>query len=140
MTDTLSLGWSRADADRKITTYRRLLGLALILQTAIAVAFLFWPGWALSIIGLDAYTAGEWPRVWAGMLLLANLFQIPAWRDPVHQRFPNVVAVTGRALMVVIYLALGGGFLWFALFDGLFCLLLGLTYHRLVIAELMTRP
>ena len=140
MTDTLSIGWTRAAADAKIATYRRILGLALILQSLIALVFLFWPDWAAGLVGLDPLMGTAWPRVWAGMVLMASAFQIPAWRNPVHQRFANLVAVAGRALMVVIYLALGGAFLWFALFDAVFCGLLAWGYHRLVLAELMNRP
>ena len=140
MTDTLSIGWTRAAADAKISTYRRILGIALILQSLIALIFLVCPTWATGVVGFDPQMGSQWPQVWAGMVLMVSAFQIPAWRDPVHQRFPNVVAVAGRALMAVIYLALGGAFLWFALFDAVVCGLLAWGYHRLVLAELMTRP
>jgi len=139
MTETLSIGWTRARADRRIAAYRRLLLLVLSVQSLIALIVLVWPGWALGLVDL-ARLGTDWPRAWAGMVLMASAFQVAAWSNPVHQRFPSIVAVLGRALMALIFLSLGGGFLWFALFDGVFCVLLAIGFHRLVIAELMTRP
>ena len=140
MSDSLSIGWTRAQADGRRRSYKRLLGLNLILQTLIAVMILFWPDFSLGLVGFDSNSIGDWPRIWAGMLLLVNAFQVPGYIEPVYQRWPNVIGVIGRALMVVIYLFLGGAFLIFAAFDGLFGLLLALFYHRLILAELSTRP
>ena len=42
--------------------------------------------------------------------------------------------------MVLVYLTLGGGFLWFAAFDLAFAVALSLLYLNLLKAELMSRP
>ena len=42
--------------------------------------------------------------------------------------------------MAILYLLLGGGLLWLALFDGDFAVALYILFRRLVVAELQTRP
>ncbi|WP_305985024.1 hypothetical protein [Roseibium sp. MMSF_3544] len=140
MTDTLSLGWSEADARKKRDGYVRLLGINLALQSLIALWVLIYPWFFLSVLGLESDAAGQWARVWAAMVLMASAFQLPGLIDPLTQRLPCVVGVIGRAFMAVVFLCLGGGFIWLALFDGIFAILLFLAFQRAVISELQTRP
>ena len=141
MTDSLSIGWTRAEADRALKAYRRLYGFNLALQSLGALFVLIWPAVLLDIVNLPAPEAAtDWVRVWAMMVLLASAFQIPGYLDPIFNRLPNVIGITGRAVMAILYLLLGGGFLWLALFDGVFAVALYILFRRLVIAELQTRP
>ena len=141
MTDSLSIGWTRAEADRALKTYRRLYGFNLALQSLGALAVLIWPAALLDLVNLPTPEAAtDWARIWAMMVLLASAFQIPGYLDPVFNRLPNVIGIIGRAAMAILYLLLGGGFLWLALFDGVFAVALYILFRRLVIAELQTRP
>ncbi len=141
MTDSLSIGWTRSEADKALKTHRRLYGFNLVLQSLIAVVALIWPAALLGLVGLDHPDAViDWARVWAAMVLMASALQVPGYLDPIHNRIPNVVGVLGRGGMAVLFLSLGGGFLWLAAFDGVFAVALYVTYRRLVIAELQTRP
>ena len=47
MTDALSIGWTRAQAATQHTAYRRVLGFALIVQTALGLIALAAPVWVL---------------------------------------------------------------------------------------------
>ncbi len=140
MTDTLSIGWTRAQADNRIKSHRRLFGIVLALQIVIGALFLFCPAFSLGVVGLPAGAENPWPSVWGATLIFVTVMQIPGALDPVRQRYPNVIAVLGRALMVATFVAHGGPFLWFAAFDAVFGVLIFLSFRRLVIAELMTRP
>ena len=46
----------------------------------------------------------------------------------------------GRLWMAATWFVIGGGFVWFGLFDLLFAVLLAWLYYRYCVAELMTRP
>ena len=140
MTDTLSAGWTRSRADERIKMHRRVLGLALVLQVIIGALFLFCPAFSLGFIGLPAGAENPWPSIWGATLIFVTVMQIPGALNPVHQRYPNLIAVLGRALMVATFVAHGGQFLWFAAFDAVFGVLIYLSFRRLVIAELMSRP
>ncbi len=140
MTDTLSIGWTRAQADNRIKSHRRLFGFVLALQIVIGGLFLFCPAFSLGVVGLPVGAENPWPSVWGATLIFVTVMQIPGALDPVRQRYPNVIAVLGRALMVATFVAHGGPFLWFAAFDAVFGVLIFLSFRRLVIAELMTRP
>jgi hypothetical protein len=140
MTDSLSIGWTRAKADGRRAVYRRLFGFNLILQSLIAVFVLVNPTVPLDFLGLSGGDAEDWIRVWAGMVLLASALQLPGFLEPIFNRLPNVVGILGRLGMAILFLSLGGGFLWLAAFDAVFAVLLFLTYRRAIIAELQTRP
>lgn len=66
--------------------------------------------------------------------------QIPASKEPVRRRWSNLVGIAGRLVLGVVYLLLGGGYLWLALIEASSALLLVHLYYRLGRAELMSRP
>ena len=60
--------------------------------------------------------------------------------NPGFRRAPNVIGILGRLWMAIIWTFCGGGFLWLALFDFVFFLILALLYLRFLQATLMSRP
>ena len=140
MSNSLSLGWTQSIAARRLSSHQRIFGLALALQLIIGAVFLFCPSYALSVVGLDTAMGPEWPSIWGATLIFVTTMQIPGVLNPVRQRYPNVIAVLGRGLMVLTFLSHGGPFLWFAAFDAVFAVLLAIGFRRVVITELMTRP
>ena len=140
MSDSLSTGWTRAEADARIEAHRRVFALALALQIVIGLLFLLFPTFSLRTVGLDVAMGPEWPSIWGATLIFVTVMQIPGAIDPVTQRWANVVAVAGRLLMVATFAWHGGPFWVFAIFDLVFAVLLYLGFRRLVIAELMSRP
>jgi len=140
MSNSLSLGWTRSVAARRLSSHQRVFGLALILQLIIGAIFLFCPSYALSFVGLDTAMGPEWPSIWGATLIFVTTMQLPGVLNPVRQRYPNVIAILGRILMVLTFASHGGPFLWFAAFDAIFALLLALGFRHVVITELMTRP
>lgn len=128
------IGWSRAEAARRLTGYRRLLGVSLVLQFAVGVALLVNPAW------LSGAPAASFVRI-LGLILvpLGGIYAV-GWFDPIRTRWPNILSVVGRCATSALYLALGGKFLWLAAFDLAFAAALGWSYWQACRAELMTRP
>lgn len=140
MDQTLTLGWTRAEAVSRRSAYRRILGVNLVLHVVIALTMICVPSTLAEIVGMAAPQPTGWLRALGGMLLLATILYVPGYLDPVRVRSPNVIGIAGRFAMALLYLLLGGGFLWFALFDAVFAVLLTLAYLRLIRAEVMSRP
>jgi hypothetical protein len=141
---SLSIGSTRAEADTRRAAHRRVFAIALGLQFVIGALFLLVPTFSLGVVGLSALMGPQWPSIWGATLIFVTAMQVPGAIDPVNQRYANVVAVAGRALMVATFLwhGLAGepAFLWFAAFDLAFGAAIYLGFRRLVIAELQTRP
>ena len=140
MTDALTIGWSDARRRGSRTLYRRVLGLNLILHLLIGLACIFLPYWVSDTVR-PARTDPD--RLGARMGSDA---------DPRHRalcagsdrsgtrRAPNLIGILGRLWMAIIWMFCGGGFLWFALFDFVFFLILAFLYLRFLQATLMSRP
>ena len=141
MAEVLSIGWTQAAARRALRAYRGVLGTSLVVQSLAALVALFWPSGLAGLLGLaEVVPALDWMQVWGVMVLMASAFQISGLIDPTINRLSNLIGITGRGAMAILYVCLGGGFYWLALFDGLFAVLLFIAYRRCVIAELQTRP
>src|SRR5262245_11955446 len=118
MTDELSLSWTEARAAAKRTTHQRVLGLNLAVYAVVALVAIFVPATLADV--LDLPEPAGWIQGWGGLLLLAALLYIPALLDPVRVRWSNAIGIAGRFALAVLYIALGGGFLWLALGEALF--------------------
>ena len=94
----------------------------------------------LVTLQLAGAAAAPFVRLWGALLMIAATLYFPGWLDPLTMRWPNVVGVAARVLLALIYLLLGGGFLWLALIEVVFAVALGLAYLRYARAELMSRP
>lgn len=140
MTETLSIGWTRAQVADRLRVYRRVLGLNLLLHLAIGLACLFAPRWVAHVFGLPGPIPPGWTQGWGATLILVTALYVPGWRDPVRVRAPNLIGVAGRLWMGTVWVICGGGFLWFAAFDYAFALLIGWLYWRLHRDLLMSRP
>lgn len=140
MTDALTIGWTRAQADRRRTTYRRLLALNLILMTVLALAALIVPAWLARVADLPGPPPPGAMRLWGVMLLIMVLLYVPGWVQPAYARWPNVVGILARFALAIAYVFLGQGFRWLALYEVLFALVLAVTYGRLLRDELMAEP
>jgi hypothetical protein len=128
-------------------TYKRVLGVNLVLHVLIGIYAVAAPAGLSLLVGLPAESTLAWLRAWGGMLLLVTLLYLPGMLHPARIRWPNIVGILGRfgmALLFLLIALLGGeglrGFLWFALFDAGFAITLALLYLRLLKAELMSRP
>jgi hypothetical protein len=140
MTDALTIGWNAARVDESRTLYRRVLGLNLILHLLIGLACLFFPHWVADVFDLPGPIPSGWTRGWGATLILVTALYVPGWYDPAAIRSPNIIGILGRFWMGTVWLFIGGGFLWFALFDYVFFIALALLYWRFRRATLMSFP
>ena len=139
MTDALRIGWTRRQCGLAADAYRRLLMLNLVVQAVLGLVALAIPDVLSWLLGIAAGSTG-WMRAWGFWQLAMVLFYVPGWFDPANKRWPNMLGVALRLASAVLFLILGGGFLWLALLDAVCALALAAAYWRLLRAELMSRP
>src|SRR5262245_62045845 len=137
---TLSLSWTRHDADARTGTYRRSLYIVLSAETLMGLYALLAPSSFSALLGILPPVPGGWVRGWGFLFLFATAFQVPGVMDPVRRRWANVVGIGARFLSALLYILLAGGFLWLALVEFAAGILLALLYFQLFMAELMSRP
>jgi hypothetical protein len=140
MPDGLSIGWSTARAQNRRRVYRRILGFNMLLHLVIGLACMFVPEFVSRTFGLPSPVPSGWIRGWGATLILVTALYIPGLQDPIRSRTPNFIGILGRVWMATVWLVIGGGFVWFGLFDLFFAILLAVLYNRLLQAELMSRP
>lgn len=140
MSEALSIGWNKARAARSRRLYRTVLGINLVLHFLIGLAGLFAPHWVADVLNMPGPIPSGWTRGWGATLILVTVLYIPGWLDPLAVRSPNFIGILGRMWVGTVWLFIGGRFLWFALFDFAFALLIGLLYWRLLRDHLMSHP
>jgi len=140
MTDALTIGWTQAQAATARTTYRRLLGFNLIVQTLVSLIAIIVPIWLARRANLPGPPSPGWVRLWGAMLLITASLYLPGWIQPVQVRWPNVVGIVARFLLALAYIHLGQGFWWFAAYELIFAGALAWSYSRLLRAELGSHP
>jgi hypothetical protein len=140
MTDALTVGWTKAQAATARTAYRRLLAFNLIVQTVVGLIAVIVPVWLARQADLPGPLSSGWVQLWGVMLLITATLYLPGCIEPVHVRWPNIVGIVARFVLAVVYVHLGQGLRWFALYELVFAVALAWSYRRLLRAELMSRP
>lgn len=141
MTGVPTLSGARAAAARAQVRFGRVLAAVLGLQALAGLVALVAPLGAASWIGsAPPVDAAGWVRAWAGMMLVAALFQLPGLVDAIGARSAIVAAIVARFALALLYLLLGGGFVWLAVFEGMAAVATLLAFQALIRAEIMTRP
>ena len=140
MTDALRVGWTRSEADNRRRTYRGLLLAVLIVQAVAGLLALIWPVQLSEWLSLPVPSPDGWLRAFGFMLLVAATLYVPGYIDPLYRRAPNLVGILSRVGLAVLFFCLGGNFRWLALYEVVAALALGVSYQRLMLTELMTRP
>ena len=140
MIQAQSLSYTRGRADAAFTTYRRILAISIILNLIVGFIILFWPDFFTNVLGQPEAYPDTWPRHWGAQLWAINLLYLPGYWHPREQRWPNFMGIAIRLLFAIFFITQGGGFLWMALYDGLFGILLLVTYGRAMKADLASQP
>lgn len=122
----------RARSDEaRCKLYQAVLGMNLMLVAGFVAMALASPSTLSFFFGFPAPLPADWVRVCGGMLAVVGLLYLQGLLDPLHARWPNIVGIGARFAMGTLFLSLGGGFVWLALCDFAFGVLLSLTYFRL---------
>jgi hypothetical protein len=120
-----------AETDARLRLYQRVLGANLVLVAGFVALAVASPTTLSLAFGFRDPLPADWVRVCGGMLAVVALLYLQGLLDPLGARWPNLVGIVARFAMATLFLSLGGGFLWFCLFDAAFGVLLALTYFRL---------
>ncbi len=98
------------------------------------------PEWVAELMNLESVQPIVWVQYIGMMFLVLTGTYLPLLLAPQAYTFMGFYTGILRLILVVFFLFAGGGFLWFALYDGLFGVLLVVSYYRAYIAELMSFP
>jgi hypothetical protein len=123
---------SQAETAARCRHYRVVLGANLVVVAGYVAVALVSPATFSFFFGFPAPLPADWVRVTGGMLAVVSLLYLQGLVDPLGARWPNFVGIGARFAMSALFLSLGGGFLWFALCDAVFGVLLAITYVRLL--------
>jgi hypothetical protein len=140
MTDALRIGWTQAQAASRRRTYRCLLLIVLIVQGVAGLLALICPVRLSDWLSLPVPSPDGWLRAVGAFLLITAVLYVPGYINPVFARYPNVAGIVARFALAILYLCLGGNFRWLAAYELIAAIALGVTYQRLIGAELMSRP
>ena len=140
MSETLTIGWSQNRLAGSRRLYRTVLLVNIALYILIGLACLLAPFWISGALDLPGPIPSGWTRGFGALLLLLAGFYTVGWINPLTIRGPNLLGILGRFWMAIVWLLVGGGFAWLALFEFLFGLLVALLYFRLLRDELMGYP
>ena len=140
MSYALTISWSQDQAKTRKDTYQRVLGFNMLLHLGIGLLCMFAPYFVSETFGLPPPVPSGWIRGWGATLILVTALYIPGLQDPLRSRYPNIAGVVGRVWMAATWFFIGGGLVWFGVFDLLFAIILAWLYYRYCVAELMSRP
>jgi hypothetical protein len=137
---TLTLSWTRQEADSRRRIYQRALWAVLAFEALIGLYALLAPTSLSTLLGLPAPSPAGWTRLWGALLIFAAALHVPGTLDPVRRRWAGLVGISGRFALALLYAILGGGFWWLAAIEAGLGALLAFLYFALFRAELMSRP
>jgi len=115
-----------------LTLYRRALLLSIVLNLVVGVVIFVAPDFFASVAGQPEAFPKTWPRHWGAQLWAINLLYLPGYREPLLHRWPNWMGIIIRLTFAAFFLSQGDGFIPMAIYDGLFGVLLLVTYLRVV--------
>ncbi len=131
---------SRTEPTYAYQTYHRLLVVSIVANILVALAMVINPAWVADLIDLGPSQPTVWMRYIGMMILVLTGTYLPLIIAPQAYTFMGFYTGILRLVLVLFFVFAGGGFLWFALYDGLFGILLLVSYYRAYITELMSLP
>jgi peptidoglycan/LPS O-acetylase OafA/YrhL len=138
MSEIVQLGWSQRQAQSAAAKFRTAMAVYLALYALAGLLAVIVP----SVVGhtLDLPPPYGGIRPVGGLMLLVTAFQLPVWQDAMRSRVSALIATIGHFLMALLWALAGGLFLWIALFEIVFAVLLAWLLYKYMTAELMSRP
>ena len=138
MSEAVQLGWSKRQAQSAAGKFRTAMAVYLVIYALAGLLAVILP----SVIGhaLELQPPYGGIRPVGGLMLLVAAFQLPVWQDAVRSRVSAMIAILGHFLLALLWAVAGGLFLWIALFELVFAILLAWLLYKYMAAELMSRP
>ena len=135
-----SLVMTAAPATDLYAGFKRVLTAAIVLNVLVGLSLLAVPAWVVDLVALPPALSLVWVRYVGLFLLILTGTYVGLRLHPEANRFMANYAIALRFVFVVFFVFAGGGFLWFALYDAVFGVLLAVTYRRAFRTEVMANP
>jgi len=129
-----------ADRTGRYEAFRRWLRIAMAANVVVGLALLLFPESLRALLSLPVAADAIWIRYVGLFIVVSTVSYTPAAVFPPAARFIGLYAILVRLVFVVFFLIAGGGFLWFALFDAVFGVILASTFLAGVRDDLAKRP
>ena len=118
-------------------TFKRILLISMVANIGVAFVMLIFPTWVAEFTGLVVHPV-IWVQYGAMMIIVITGTYVPTLMAPQANTFMGFYVGILRLILLVFFVIAGGGFIYYALFDGLFAVLLLVSYYQAYKAELMT--
>ena len=128
-----------------MTSYKWCVRVRVVLNLVLALYILLRPDDFVKLLRLESETDPAWVQAFAIAVIFLTMAYIPSTVAPLKARSTNVFILVGPILPIILLFWLGWsdpnrGFLWLAAYELIFAILLGSTFKRGWIAELMKKP
>ena len=111
-----------------LKVYRVVLAISIVANLVVGVYILVWPDHFADVAGQPHAFPDTWPRHWGMQLWAINLLYLPGLMNPEQNRWPNWMGIAIRVTFSAFFFSQGGGFTPMAIYDGVFALVLLITY------------
>jgi uncharacterized protein YjeT (DUF2065 family) len=129
-----------ADRIGRYDAFRRWLRIAMAANVVVGLTLLIIPETVRELLSLPVAASAIYLRYIGLFIVVVTVSYTPAAVFPPAARFLGLYAILVRLVFVVFFLVAGGGFLWFALFDAVFSIILVVTFLAGVRDDLAKRP
>ena len=124
-----------------MATFKWLVRLRIAANLVLAVYFMIWdPDPLIKFMGFTGTGIADWVRAAGALYIFVTFAYLPSAVMPDKARVANLFPTFAPILPILLFFWLGGGFIWFGLYELVFLLALNLTYRRAWIADLMQKP
>ena len=113
-------GTAARPRDRALWWFQCLMWAGIAANLVVAGVSLAAPEWVLDLLGLEPASPLVWPRFSAFLLILLSGFYVPGAVDPTRNIYSAAGAVLARFGGVLFFFLVGGGYIFFGLFDLVF--------------------
>ena len=140
MSETQTLSYAKSLTVTRLHIYQVLFTISIIIGLLVGLWSIFDPvGFAHLIFQIDPQPEA-WPRIWGATVLALQVLYIPGVRNPLFYRWPNWSSISVKLLMTIIFLTAGASFYLFALWEFVWFVVLFVTYYRLMLADINSKP
>ncbi len=125
-----------------MTSFKWLVRLRILANLVLAGYFMIYA--PVELMKLLDIGGGErvqdWIRVAGILYIFITMGYLPSAYSPLKTKVANLFPLLAPILPAILFVWLGGKFMWFAIYEFVFLLLLNFSHRRGWIAELQSKP
>lgn len=124
-----------------MTAFKWAVRLRILANLVLAVFMLWAPDKLIAKLGfLNAAAIEPWVQAAGIFYIFITAGYVPSAFAPRKTVTANIFPLIAPILPIILFFWLGGGFLWFALYELIFVIILNVAHRRGFIASLMAKP